>query len=49
MAFDRFGWNLQKQFGQMAGGECLLVTWRRCGNNPSGTQTAFSYWKRPFC
>ena len=24
MAFDRFGWNLQKQFGQVTGGECLL-------------------------
>ena len=24
MAFDRFGWNLQKRIGQVTGGECLL-------------------------
>ena len=24
MAFERFGWNLQKRLGQVAGEECLL-------------------------
>ena len=22
---------------------------RKCGSNPSGTRSAFSYWKLPFC
>ena len=82
MAFDRFGWNLQKRIGQVTGGECLLgegaviilqelvqlfhignflsvkedefdgigfLISRKCGSNPSGTRSAFSYWKLPFC
>ena len=27
MAFDRFGWNLQKRIGQVAEGECLFCVY----------------------